>query len=61
MLGAVSKYISNLRFYVDAQNPLTITSFKGTDPEVVTGGTYKSGKAEYPQTRTFSVGIKASF
>ena len=61
MLGAASKYISNLRFYVDAQNPLTITSFKGTDPEVVTGGAYKSGKAEYPQTRTFSVGIKASF
>ena len=61
MLGSVGKYIRNLRIYVDAQNPITITSFKGTDPEVVTGGDYKSGKAEYPQTRTFTVGIKAAF
>jgi TonB-linked SusC/RagA family outer membrane protein len=61
MLGSVGKYIRNLRIYVDAQNPITITSFKGTDPEVITGGDYKSGKAEYPQTRTFSVGIKAAF
>ena len=31
------------------------------DPEVNTGGNYKGGKAEYPQTRTFSLGAKLSF
>lgn len=60
-LGSAGKYISNLRVYVDAQNPLTITSFGGVDPEIVTGGTYKTGAAEYPQTRTFTIGVKASF
>lgn len=60
-LGAVGKYISTLRLYVDAQNPLTFTSFKTFDPEVVTGGTYKGGKAEYPMTRTFSFGLKVQF
>jgi TonB-linked SusC/RagA family outer membrane protein len=60
-MGILGKYISNLRVYVDAQNPFLVTSFKGFDPEVYTGGDYKSGKAEYPQTRTFSVGIKATF
>ncbi len=60
-LGSIGKYISSLRVYLDAQNPITITNFKGIDPEIVTGGSYKSGKAEYPQTRTFTFGIKATF
>lgn len=57
-LGVVSQYISNIRIYIDAQNPLTFTKFDGFDPEVYTGGDYKGGKAEYPQTRTFSAGVK---
>lgn len=60
-LGNLSKVISGLRLYADVQNPLTITSFTGFDPEVYTGGDYKGGKAEYPQTRTFSFGLKVSF
>lgn len=60
-LGSLNKYISGARVYVDVQNPLTFTSFTTYDPEVVTGGSYKSGKAEYPQTRTFSMGVKISF
>ena len=56
-LGLFGKYVSGLRLYVDVQNPFTFTSFKGFDPEVVTGGGYKGGKAEYPMTRTYSVGL----
>ena len=57
-LGLAGKVISNARVYIDAQNPLTFTKFEGFDPEVNTGGDYKGGKAEYPQTRTFSIGLK---
>lgn len=60
-MGKLGNYISNLRIYVDAQNPLTFTSFEGFDPEVYTGGNYKGGKAEHPQTRTFSFGVKINF
>lgn len=60
-LGKIGSYISSLRLYVDAQNPITITSFDNFDPEVQTGGSYKGGKAEYPMTRTFSAGIKVQF
>lgn len=57
-LGLLGKTITNAKIYIDAQNPITITNFEGFDPEVTTGGSYKGGKAEYPQTRTFSVGLK---
>ncbi|MGQ8336197.1 SusC/RagA family TonB-linked outer membrane protein [Sunxiuqinia sp. A32] len=58
VLGEIGQYVSNVRIYIDAQNPLTFTNFEGFDPEVYTGGNYKGGKAEYPQTRTFSAGVK---
>ncbi|MBN2167518.1 MAG: SusC/RagA family TonB-linked outer membrane protein [Marinilabiliaceae bacterium] len=61
LLKQFSQYISNIRVYIDAQNPLTFTNFEGFDPEVRTGGSYKGGKAEYPQTRTFSFGVKINF
>lgn len=60
-LGKIGDFINNARIYVDVQNPLLFTSFKGFDPEVYTGGNYKSAKAEYPMTRTFSIGAKISF
>lgn len=57
----LGKYVSNIRVYVDAQNPFTFTNFEGFDPEVITGGSYKGGKAEYPQTKTFSAGLRINF
>jgi hypothetical protein len=60
-LGVVGSVIDNARIYFDMQNPITITKFEGFDPEVNTGGSYKEGKAEYPQTRSFSIGVKLSF
>lgn len=52
MLGGVSKYISRIRLYVDAQNPFTFTKFEGVDPEV---------DYNWPQTRTFTAGINVTF
>jgi TonB-linked SusC/RagA family outer membrane protein len=60
-LGLIGEYISHIRIYIDAQNPLTFTDFEGFDPEVRSGGDYKGGKAEYPQTRTFSAGVRINF
>jgi TonB-linked SusC/RagA family outer membrane protein len=60
-LKQLNKYVRSIRMYVDAQNPLVFTPFEGFDPEVYSGGGYKGGKAEYPQTRVFSAGLKVSF
>ena len=57
-MGKLGKYVNNLRIYFDTQNPFTFTNFDGFDPEVYSGGGYKGGKAEYPQTRTFTLGLK---
>jgi hypothetical protein len=61
MLGQLGDNIGNIRIYIDAQNPFTFTNFEGFDPEIRTGGSYKGGKAEYPQTRTFSAGVRINF
>ncbi len=48
---------SRLRFYVTASNLFTITKYKGYDPEVGSGVDY----GNYPQSRTFTFGLNASF
>lgn len=48
------KGISNLRFYADAQNLLTITPFKGTDPET-------EEFRQYPNAKTYTLGLSATF
>jgi hypothetical protein len=57
--------IDNARFYVAAQNILTITNYKGYDPEVNTTyvGNINLGHDFYtpPQPRTFLVGVNISF
>jgi len=58
--GLISKYIANLRLYVDAQNPFIMTKFKYVDPEVSVASV-KGGPAPYPMARTFSFGIRANF
>ncbi|MDR2809571.1 MAG: SusC/RagA family TonB-linked outer membrane protein [Tannerellaceae bacterium] len=60
-LGVAGKVIGNARLYIDAQNPFVFTKFEGFDPEVYSGGNYKGGKAEYPQTGIYSIGLKISF
>ncbi|MFR9658757.1 MAG: TonB-dependent receptor [Rikenellaceae bacterium] len=50
--------ISKARFYISAQNPITITNYSGYNPEV--GGNIKSmglDKANYPASITYSAGL----
>jgi hypothetical protein len=58
--GAVTKYVSNLRLYVDVQNAFIITDFKYVDPEI-TVASVKGGPAPYPMARTYSLGVRANF
>lgn len=54
--------INRLRFYVSAQNPITITNYTGYDPEV--GGRITSrglDKGNYPKTATYLLGLNLNF
>jgi TonB-dependent starch-binding outer membrane protein SusC len=65
--------VSNFKIYVSAQNLLTITNYKGYDPEVgnrtptnvgaTTGSNLTNGidYAVYPQPKSYNIGIQASF
>lgn len=64
-----NKYIRNLHVYASGLNLLTITGYKGIDPEVTrTGNTTDLRLApgddqrdKYPTTRTFTVGLNVAF
>jgi len=60
-LKSWGKHISQIRLFADLQNPFALTRFDGFDPEINTGGNSTKGKAEYPQIRTYSFGLSASF
>ncbi len=57
---AVTRYFSNMRVYVDVQNPFIITKYLGGDPEVQAGAV-KGAPAPYPMARTFSFGVNVNF
>ncbi len=48
------KKVSNLRVYADIQNLITITPFKGTDPET-------DEFRQYPNAKTYTLGLSATF
>lgn len=50
-------FAESIHFTVSAQNLLTITSYKGYDPELETG----IDQGAYPKSRTFSVGAELIF
>lgn len=50
-------HCSRLRLYATASNLFTITGYKGYDPEVGGGVDY----GNYPQSRTFTFGLNATF
>ena len=52
--------ITKLRFYLSAQNLLTLTKYTGYDPEVG-GGVFGIDKGMYPQARTFLGGVQLQF
>ncbi|MBD0404382.1 TonB-dependent receptor [Flammeovirga sp. EKP202] len=55
--------VNTLRFYITAQNPFTITGYKGYDPEVGGDGLFMRGvdRGSYPITRRFLGGVKFNF
>lgn len=61
--GSVSDYIKNLRLFVTGNNLLTITGYKGIDPEISLGGMEPGidNRQTYPRTRTLMLGVNVNF
>ena len=57
--------ISNLKLYVSGSNLLTITNYKGLDPEVSSQGSNQNTAgydwATVPQSKTFTTGLNVTF
>ena len=62
-LGRLSNLVNNARLYVSGRNLLTITGYKGMDPEVSISGLSPGidSRAQYPTTRLFTVGMTVGF
>jgi hypothetical protein len=58
-----TKYLKNIRLYASGLNLLTITGYKGIDPEVNRSGLAPGNdeRDKYPTTRTFTFGVNATF
>lgn len=58
-----SKYISKLRIYLTGQNLLTITKYKGIDPETHLSGLEPGIEwyTFYPRTRSYLLGLNITF
>lgn len=54
-------FARRLRVYLTAQNPIMITQYKGLDPEVYNPGAPGVDGNIYPRSRTFLLGVNASF
>ena len=55
--------VSRIRFYGTTHNLMTITKYKGVDPEVPMTGLDPGveGREYYPKTRTYILGINVTF
>jgi TonB-linked SusC/RagA family outer membrane protein len=58
-----SKYVASLRVVLTGQNVFTATNYSGFDPETVGQGALARGVdvGSYPNLRSFTLGIQASF
>jgi iron complex outermembrane receptor protein len=61
--GQLGKDVKQLRLYVSVNNLFVITKYKGIDPEINQGGIAPGVDSRnfYPKTRTFMIGVNASF
>lgn len=59
----IGKYIKALRLYATVNNAITITGYKGIDPEVTTAGLNPGydNRDIYPHTRSFTFGTVVTF
>jgi len=62
-LGRLGTSVSGARLYVSGRNLLTITGYKGMDPEVSTVGLTpgNDNRDQYPTTRMFTSGVTIQF
>jgi TonB-dependent starch-binding outer membrane protein SusC len=62
-LGLLGNTVSSARFYLSGRNLLTLTGYKGMDPEVSTNNFDPGNDArdQYPTIRTFTFGVNVSF
>lgn len=51
---------NSVRVFVQAQNMVTITKYRGYDPEVPAGGSLNAG-AQYPTLKTITAGVNLQF
>jgi hypothetical protein len=60
---ANKRIFSKLRVYVSGQNVLTISKYKGYDPDFISDGLFNRGfdYGSFPNPRTFLFGIQAGF
>ena len=58
-----TQYVQALRFYVSSNNLFIVTKYRGIDPEINIGGLTPGidNNNYYPKTRTFTLGLTASF
>jgi TonB-dependent starch-binding outer membrane protein SusC len=67
LLGRAGSALSGARLYVSGSNLLTLTGYKGMDPEVTTLGSSDNlspgddSRDQYPTTRTFTLGLSVKF
>lgn len=59
----INKWIKALHLYASVNNAITITGYKGIDPEVSTSGLAPSydNRDSYPHTRAFTFGMNVTF
>jgi len=53
----------NVRIYINAQNPFTLTKYTGYDPEIGGDGLFTKGvdKASYPVSSQYRIGVQIGF
>jgi hypothetical protein len=63
LLGRLSERLQGARLYVSGRNLLTLTGYKGLDPEVSNSGLSPGNddRASYPTTRMFTAGLTFTF
>jgi TonB-linked outer membrane protein, SusC/RagA family len=63
LVNRLTSSITGARFYVAGRNLLTLTGYKGMDPEVSTAGLDPGtdNRDQYPTTRMFTFGMTLSF
>ncbi|GLU43913.1 SusC/RagA family TonB-linked outer membrane protein [Muricauda sp. NBRC 101325] len=56
-------FLNHMRVYVSAQNLLTITSYRGYDPDFASDGLFRRGFefGSFPNPRTLSLGMEVKF